>query len=128
MMALKRWTEKEDNYLRKSYSTLKNELLAVEMNRTKGAIKDRALRLGIAKVGSKKRWSQKDHSYLAANVGKMPTAALAKELGRSKASIHNRCNLIFSKESQFDLVYDDLFEAHFNPFLTGKIGGKAKHD
>ena len=47
MMAVKRWTDSEDQFLRFNYVRYTNEILANQMERSSGAIKDRAARLGI---------------------------------------------------------------------------------
>ena len=54
MMAVKRWTDAEDQFLRFNYVRYTNEILANQMERSSGAIKDRAARLGIQKSGSRK--------------------------------------------------------------------------
>jgi len=48
---------------------------------------------------------------------------IAPALGRTKAAIASRCSIYFSG-APCDIKYSDLNEAHLNPFLTGKIGGK----
>jgi len=123
----RRWTDDDDQFLRVSYEKFTNEILSNKMNRSPGAIKDRAARLGVNKGGSRKRWSSNDHNYLANNFGKLSVAVIAKKLGRSHAAIANRGALFFRKNQPCDLVFGDLYEAHFNPFLTGKIGGKANN-
>jgi len=126
-MKIRRWTDDDDNYLRASYDKFSNEILSDKLNRSKGAIKDRAARLGVNNSGSRSRWTSADHIYLADNYGKMPIEVIAKELGRSNAAVTNRAALFFKKPPPCDLVFNDLYEAHFNPFLTGKIGGKANN-
>jgi hypothetical protein len=124
MMAVKRWTDKEDQFLRFNYVRYTNEILANQMERTSSAIKDRAARLGINKSGSRKRWTKTEHNYLAKNRDILPPSVIAKKLGRSRAAIVNRCTLFFKDPPEFDLDFDDLDKAHYNPFLTGKIGPK----
>lgn len=124
MMARKRWTETEDQFLRFNYVRYTNEILADQMERSAGAIKDRAARLGITKKGSRKRWTKTEHNYLAKNRDILKPSVIAKKLGRSRAAIVNRCTLFFKDPPEFDIDFDDLNKAHFNPFLTGKIGPK----
>jgi len=124
MMARKRWTETEDQFLRFNYVRYTNEILADQMERSAGAIKDRAARLGITKKGSRKRWTKTEHNYLAKNREVLPFSVIAKKLGRSRAAIVNRCTLFFNDPPELDIDFDDLNKAHFNPFLTGKIGPK----
>ena len=123
-MTAKRWTEKEDQFLRFNYVRYTNEILADQMERSSGAIKDRAARLGISQSGSRKKWTKTEHNFLAKNRDILPPSIIAKKLGRSRAAIVNRCTLFFKDPPEFDLDFDDLDKAHFNPFLTGKIGGK----
>ena len=123
MMAAKRWTKQEDQFLRFNYVRYTNEILATQMERTSSAIKDRAARLGINK-GYRKRWTKTEHNYLAKNRDILPPSVIAKKLGRSRAAIVNRCTLFFKDAPEFDLDFDDLKKAHYNPFLTGKIGPK----
>jgi hypothetical protein len=123
MMALKRWTKNEDSFLRSNYVRYTNEILATQMERTSSAIKDRAARLGINK-GYRKKWTKTEHNYLAKNRDILPPSVIAKKLGRSRAAIVNRCTLFFKDPPEFDLDFDDLNKAHYNPFLTGKIGPK----
>ena len=123
MMAAKRWTKQEDQFLRFNYVRYTNEILATQMERTSSAIKDRAARLGINK-GYRKRWTKTEHNYLAKNRDILPPSVIAKKLGRSRAAIVNRCTLFFKNAPEFDLDFDDLNKAHYNPFLTGKIGPK----
>ncbi len=123
MMAAKRWTKQEDQFLRFNYVRYTNEILATQMERTSSAIKDRAARLGINK-GYRKRWTKTEHNYLAKNRDILPPSVIAKKLGRSRAAIVNRCTLFFKDPPEFDIDFDDLNKAHFNPFLTGKIGPK----
>ena len=127
-MTQKQWTDAEDQFLRANYEKFTNENLSNKMNRSPGSIKDKAARLGIHKGGSRKRWSSKEHNYLRNNFGKLSVADIARELGRSHAAITNRGKLFFRKSQPCDLVFGDLYEAHFNPFLTGKIGGKANNE
>jgi len=124
MMAAKRWTDAEDQCLRFNYVRYTNEILANQIDRTPGAIKDRAARLGINKTGSRKRWTKTEHNYLAKNRNILPPSVIAKKLGRSRAAIVNRCTLFFNDPPELDIDFDDLNKAHFNPFLTGKIGPK----
>ena len=120
----RKWSETEDNYLRFNYSNFTNAILSEKMARSASSIKDRAAKLGVNKSGSRKRWSKTEHSYLAKHQGILPPSVIAKKLGRSRAAIENRCTLFFNKNPRCDLVFEELKEAHFNPFLTGKIGGK----
>jgi len=123
MMALKRWTKNEDQFLRSNYVRYTNDILATQMERTSSAIKDRAARLGINK-GYRKKWTKTEHNYLAKNREVLPFSVIAKKLGRSRAAVANRCTLFFNDPPEFDIDFDDLNKAHFNPFLTGKIGPK----
>ena len=95
MMAVKRWTDKEDQFLRFNYVRYTNEILANQMERSSGAIKDRAARLGIQKSGSRKKWTKTEHNYLAKNRDILPPSVIAKKLGRSRAAVVNRCTLFF---------------------------------
>mgnify|MGYP003675745965 CR=1 FL=1 len=123
MMAVKRWTDKEDQFLRSNYVRYTNDILATQMERTSSAIKDRAARLGINK-GYRKKWTKTEHNYLAKNREVLPFSVIAQKLGRSRAAVANRCTLFFKSAPEFDLDFDDLDKAHYNPFLTGKIGPK----
>jgi hypothetical protein len=123
-MSWKKWTQSDDSFLRENYAKSKNDVLADQLNRSPAAVKDRAARLGVAARFTKKPWSKKDHLFLRDNINVMPSDAIAKTLGRSKSAVETRVYLFFRK-SPCDLQYDDLNEAHFNPFLVGKTGGKA---
>ena len=48
-MSNKLWSEDEDIYLKKYFSTTKNEFLAEKLNRTKDSIVVRANKLGLKK-------------------------------------------------------------------------------
>jgi len=123
MMGFKRWTKNEDQFLRSNYVRYTNDILATQMERTSSAIKDRAARLGINK-GYRKKWTKTEHNYLAKNREVLPFSVIAKKLGRSRAAVANRSMLFFNDPPEFDIDFDDLNKAHFNPFLTGKIGPK----
>ena len=49
-MSNKLWSEDEDIYLKKYFSTTKNEFLAEKLNRTKDSIVVRANKLGLKKI------------------------------------------------------------------------------
>jgi len=117
------WTKNEDDFLRKNYANLTYDALADKLDRSPAGIKDRARRIGVSKQPPRVRWSNKDHQFLRENYPLMPLAEIAQKLGRTRAAVATRYSSFFKYE-RFDIQCNDLNEAHFNPFLTGKIGAK----
>ncbi len=120
-----RWDADEDAFLRENYALCTNDELAMALTRTPGAIKDRARRLGIS-TKTVRPWSPNEHQFLLENHGKLTNEEIAEKLSRTKNAVVMRAyEYVKSSRRKMDITADDLPAAtHYNPFLTGRIGGK----
>src|SRR5437667_1368864 len=87
-MAWKRWTAREDAYLRSRYGRAPTKLVARDIGRTVAAVHSRA---GHLEVKCQYRtWSPERESLLRKKYGRIPTNRLARELGMSLPAVYTR--------------------------------------
>lgn len=83
------WTEEENEVLRVSYEVETLETIAKRLDRTKEAIYQRAIKLGIAKA-KYKTWSRDDDDFLLANWGKLSKVKIAEALGSNFKTVTSK--------------------------------------
>ena len=88
---MKRWTEKEINYLKHYYPKRGGKWVADRIDRTEKAVLGMAHRLSIKHCTT---WSKEEIQRLEELSEKYTKADIAKKLGRSSSSVNNKRNFI----------------------------------
>lgn len=82
----RRWTEAENEYIRKHYGKKSREEIALVLGRTVPALTNQAGKLGL-RPKKEPRWTTKDEQFLRKNWHSMTKQAIAKRLGRTEKAI-----------------------------------------
>ena len=88
-MSNKLWSEDEDIYLKKYFSTTKNEFLAEKLNRTKDSIVVRANKLGLKK-NKPPKWTEENIRLLKRLYENESIQTIAKTIGVGKDSVREK--------------------------------------
>ena len=93
----KNWTKEDIDYLKKNYSEMTNKDIGKALNRSEGAVSNKAFNLsldnGLIGINTSKsglRWSEKDINYLKKHYSDLSLGELAEKLKRSKRAIVNK--------------------------------------
>lgn len=91
---LKPWSEADDAYLRKHYTAMSDQALAVALGRTRRAVINRRCRLSLSREPGTTRapWSDEDIEYLTEHWGSIPVPRIASHLHRTPAAIKSYAN------------------------------------
>jgi len=118
---VKNWTQLEDIILKESFNTLTHDQIAGALTRSPKAVSDRARRLKITRAWAR-RWTAKEHDYLICNYEKQTSLEISTHLGRSLVAVQIRKSLLRHGNKL------PIAKIEYNPFITGKIGGKPNLD
>lgn len=108
-----KWTEADDNYLRKNHGVLSNDEIAKHLGRTKEAIHLHVNKLRL----SKRNWSEEEIEYLKEFWGNKSIPSIAAHLNRSEEAVELKASKL--KLGRF-LSSGDLYVTKF--FLLKAIG------
>lgn len=103
-MAIKRWNEKELEYLKENYGKLTATEIAKSLERDENSIYGKARSLGLK---TDRLWTEEEHNYLLENYSKMSVKNISINMNRSESSIMNRVYAIGIKDEKF---IDELVE------------------
>lgn len=87
---MKRWTQKELNFLQKNYGKIKVQVIAAHLNRTVPSIRMKAFDLNLVKEQENPRndgWQPEEEQYLIDYYKKVPKQLICAKLGRNYSSV-----------------------------------------
>lgn len=79
----KKWTQSEDDYIRKNISTTTQAEMAEKLGRTVHAVRNRISILNL----SNGRWTNEDIEYLKESWGNKSVSAIASRLNRTEDAV-----------------------------------------
>lgn len=85
----KPWTEEEDEYIRQKYLLTSFTRIAEKLDRTSGAVIQRATSIGCKK-SSPKKWTKEDVDFLIDNYEKTTIEDLVFKLDRKASAVYNK--------------------------------------
>ena len=89
-----KWTETEDELMRRAYGYAPTRRIAETLARTESAVRSRAVALGISK--RRRWWSREDEARLVESYRgtREDVRALAAELGRTEEAVKSRIKVL----------------------------------
>lgn len=88
-MTMRKWTEKDSEYIRENYKEKTDKELADELGKSRQSVCERRLRMGLnkRKGGEKRKWTEKEKQYVRENYKEKTDKELAEEINRTINSI-----------------------------------------
>ena len=97
----KKWTEKDDELMRRFYPTCRLDSLAFRLGVTYGSLKYRAQKLGLKREGyAKRKWTHRQMRYLVNHYADTPMDVLVQKTGHKVDSIYNKAQNLGLKRGQ----------------------------
>lgn len=88
----RRWTKREEDYVRRQYRTAGAAAIASALGRTVAAVNDRAKYLGV-RSGRARPWTTAELRYLEKNYPRRSADQIARTLGRTLQSVRGQIHL-----------------------------------
>lgn len=143
IVKIKRWEEREINYLRENYKDLTLEELAKTLNRSVSAIKSKLTDMGLKGTW----WEKSEDDFLKSNYTTMTMKEMGEHLNRSRNGVSHRMsklglhtNIIEYNGENFDsnqelevykFIKDNFFDdikRNTKTFLNDKVGERYRPD
>lgn len=97
----KKWTEKDDELMRRLYPTCRLDSLAFRLGVTYGSLKYRAQKLELKREGyAKRKWTHRQQRYLINHYADTPMDVLVQKTGHKVDSIYNKAQNLGLKRGQ----------------------------
>jgi len=122
MVEKRRWTAKEEKFLRENYGKIPAPEIGKELDRSTKSVRRKAERLGLKSDFVPGEWSEDEVEFLRRKHGEMTAQQIADRLGRTEAAVWSRTRKLgltstwsqseikFLKENYEDLPYEEIAE------------------
>ena len=91
----RKYTQEEDDFLRKNYKNMTRKEVAKKLGRTEPSIKKRLIVLGITKEKlNMSNWTKEEDDYLIENYEKLSSHEIAELLNRTEGAVKSRFRIL----------------------------------
>ena len=110
----KKWTEKDDELMRRLYPTCRLDSLAFRLGVSLSALKGKAQRMGLKrKVNVKHPWTHRQVRYLVNHYADTPMEVLVANTGHNGDSVYNKANALgLRKDREYFVSVGRYCSAH----------------